>query len=267
MKPASLFVPHGAPTFALRPGAAGAALRAYAEQLPRPRAVVMVSAHWQTLQPTVGTARRLETIHDFWGFPEALYDIRYPASGCPEGAKAVMAALETAGYEVAEDNSRGLDHGAWVPLRLMYPDADVAVIPVSLPARGGPEAAYRLGLALAPLAEQGFLVLGSGSVTHNLMDYQRAWQLGGGTPPYVRGFADWLAQHMAAQDLPKVLHYRQQGPGGAQAHPSEEHLLPLFVAWGAAGPQAQSERFFAGIDDFVIAMDAFAFFDQPGAVQ
>lgn len=255
----ALFVPHGAPTFALNPGAAGAALVAKAATLASPRAIVIVSAHWDTAVPTVGFAEKLETIHDFWGFPEELYAIRYPATGCPEAAREVADAIAAAGLPVASDASRGLDHGAWVPLRLMFPHAEVPVIPVSVQSRGGPEQAYRLGQALAPLRDKGFLIIGSGSITHNLRDYQAAWQNGGQTPAYVRQFADWLAAQTAADNLPALLDYRRQAPGGAQAHPSEEHLLPFHVALGAGGEHARATRFHAGIDDYVIAMDAYAF--------
>ena len=117
----ALFVPHGAPTFALRPGAAGAAIATAARQLPLPRAIVIVSAHWDTAEPTVGYAARPETIHDFWGFPEELYALNYPATGCREAADEVVAAIRAAGLPVASDAGRGLDHGAWVPLRLMFP--------------------------------------------------------------------------------------------------------------------------------------------------
>ena len=125
----TLFVPHGAPTFALQPGAAGAALAEAASRLPRPRAIVIISPHWDTEVPTVGQAERLSTIHDFYGFPQELYQLSYPATGCPEGAYEVAAAISAAGLPVREVASDGLDHGAWVPLRLMYSDADVPVIP------------------------------------------------------------------------------------------------------------------------------------------
>lgn len=255
----SLFVPHGTPTFALRPGAAGAALAAQAERLPHPRAIVIVSAHWDTDVPTVGTAPRLDTIHDFWGFPEALYSIRYPATGCPEAADEVAKAIAAAGLAVARDDRRGLDHGAWMPLRLMFPQADVPVVPLSLQSHGGTEQAYRLGRALAPLAEHGFLIVGSGSITHNLRDFQLALRGGAtpATPAYVREFAEWIAGRLAADDLPALIDYRLQAPSAAQAHPTEEHLLPLFVALGAGA--AKADRFHAGIDNYVIAMDAYAF--------
>ena len=258
----TLYVPHGTPTFALRPGAAGAALSSRSRQLPTPRAILVVSPHWDTAIPTVGYAERPETIHDFWGFPEALYALRYPATGCPEAARLVSTALQAAGLPVAADASRGLDHGAWVPLRLMFPDAEVPVIPLSIQSHGGTEGAYRLGSALAPLAAKGFLVIASGNITHNLRDYQMASRNGGQTPAYVRQFSDWMAERLASHDLPALLDYRRQAPGGAQAHPSDEHLLPLYVALGAATDGAQVERFHAGIDDYVIAMDAYSFLPQ-----
>lgn len=264
----SLFVPHGAPTFALNPGAAGAALRTLAERLPRPRAIIIVSAHWDTAVPTVGTASRLETIHDFWGFPDALYAIRYPASGCREAADEVAGAIAAAGLPVARDTARGLDHGAWVPLRLMFPDADVPVIPLSIQHQADAAHHLKLGQALAPLAARGFLVIASGNLTHNLRDYQIVSRSGGRTPAYVREFADWMYARMAAHDTAALLDYRRQAPGGMQAHPTDEHLMPLYVALGAGGAQAELSRFHAGIDSHVLAMDAFAFSPHvPGALQ
>ena len=260
----SLFVPHGAPTFALDPGAAGAALSRRAAQLPRPRAIVAVSAHWETAVPTVGLASRLETIHDFSGFPAELYAIRYPATGCPEAAREVAQALRDAGLPVEFDAGRGLDHGAWVPLRLMFPDADVPVVPLSIQPRLGPAHALRVGRALAPLRERGLLVVGSGNLTHNLHDYFTALR-GGEMPPYVREFADWMRDRLEAGDVAAVVDYRRAAPSAARAHPSEEHLLPLHVALGAAGEPYSVERFHAGIDDYVLAMDAYTFDDAAGA--
>ncbi len=255
----ALFVPHGAPTFALRPGAAGAALARHAARLPRPRAIIAVSAHWETEVPTVGVAPRLGTIHDFSGFPRELYALRYPATGCPEAAQEVATALADAGLPVAVDSVRGLDHGAWVPLRLMFPDADVPVVPLSIQPHAGPAHSLRVGRALASLRERGCLVVASGNLTHNLRDYFIAAQDGGHTPDYVRAFADWVRDCLAARDLDALLGYRSAAPSGARAHPTEEHLLPLYVALGAAGPDCRAERIHAGIDDYVLAMDAYAF--------
>lgn len=255
----SLFVPHGAPTFSLHPGAAGAALSGFARRLTAPRAIVVISPHWDTTTPTVGHATRPETIHDFWGFPEALYALRYPATGCPEVAKVVHEALTAAGLPVADDAAHGLDHGAWVPLRLMFPEADIPVIPLSVQSRLGARHHFQLGQALAPLAAQGILIVGSGSITHNLRDYQMAAMNGGKTPVYVHDFAEWLNQRLAAGDIDSLLDYRRLAPEATRAHPTDEHLLPLFVALGAAGAGARAERFHAGIDDYVISMDAYFF--------
>lgn len=255
----TLFVPHGAPTFALRPGPAGAALARIAASLPRPRAVLMISPHWDTPEPEVGTGARLETIHDFHGFPAELYEISYPATGCPEAAREVAAALRAAGLPVHEAPAHGLDHGAWIPLRLMYPDAEVPVIPLSLQSQHGVAGAYRLGQALVPLTAQGFLVIGSGNVTHNLGDYGRARTNGGAGLDYVRDFPAWLTEHLQQHKLGALLDYRRQAPQAVRAHPSDEHLQPLYVALGAAGRDARVEHLHTGISDYVLAMDAYAF--------
>ena len=258
----TLFVPHGAPTFALRPGAAGAALAQEAASLSSPRAVIIVSAHWETGVPTVGFAARPQTIHDYWGFPEELNLIRYPASGCAEASAEVLAVLQDAGFTAASDATRGLDHGAWLPLRLMFPDAEIPVIPLSIQPALGPEHHLALGRALAPLAARGFLVIGSGNLTHNLRDFQVAYRSGGQTPAYVREFADWIWQRIEAGDLPALLDYRRIAPAGVRAHPREDHLLPLYVAMGAAAERARPARFHAGVDEYVLAMDAFRFGPQ-----
>jgi len=255
----SLFVPHGAPTFALRPGAAGAALSGVARGIGRPRAIVVVSAHWETDQPTVSLATRHETIHDFSGFPGELYQIRYPATGCPEAAREVAQALAAEDLPVEFDEHRGLDHGAWVPLRLMFPEADIPVVPLSIQPHRGPAHSLRVGRALAALRERGVLIVASGNLTHNLRDYFTAAHGGSGTPAYVREFADWIWQRLAARDVDALLDYRRLAPSGARAHPTEEHLLPLYVAIGAGGDAFTAQRVHAGIDDYVLAMDAFRF--------
>jgi 4,5-DOPA dioxygenase extradiol len=261
-----LFVPHGSPMMALNPGAAGAALSALGVQLGTPRAIVVISPHWDTALPTVGSATQPETLHDFGGFDPRLYDLLYPAPGSPEVAGQVVAALQAAGLPAAQDARRGLDHGAWMPLRQMFPLADVPVVPLSMQSHGGPEHAYRVGQALTGLAQQGILVLASGNITHNLRDFMAMQACSSPSPTgsvphapaYVQAFADWVHTQMTAHDVPALLAYRQQA-SGERAHPSEEHLLPLFTALGAAGPQAQAQAFFRGISDHVIAMDGYAF--------
>ena len=255
----ALFVPHGSPMFALEPGAAGAAISEAAARLGTPRAIIVVSPHWETAVPTIGTASRLATIHDFGGFDPRLYQMQYRASGCAEGAVRVAEMLRANGLEVATDEQRGLDHGAWIPLRHMFPDANVPIIPLSLQHQGGPRHAYRVGQALAVLAQEGFLIVGSGNVTHNLRDWQVVAASSASTPGYVYGFSDWLADRLAARDIEALLDYRHRRADGVRAHPRDEHLLPLYTALGAAGPDAQPEAFHRGVTDGVIAMDGYAF--------
>ena len=254
-----LFVPHGSPTFALNPGAAGAAMSAVTQKLPPPRAIVVVSPHWDTHIPTVSMATQLETIHDFYGFPEELYQLQYPATGCPEVAKEVVQALQAAGFDVAQDSEHGLDHGAWQPLRQMFPDADVPIVPLSMQMHGGPAHAYRIGQALSALTEKNIWVIASGNITHNLRDWHMVASTNGQTPAYVQGFADWVEEKLKAHDAQALINYRQHSAEGRQAHPSEDHLLPLFVALGAAGHTAQAQAFYRGVSDYVIAMDGYAF--------
>lgn len=261
----SMFVPHGSPTFVVESGIAAARLANAAGRLPRPpQAIVVVSAHWDTPQPMVGAAELPETIHDFWGFPDKLYELRYPARGGPALAEAIVAGLGAAGFPAAIDH-RGLDHGAWIPLKLMFPAADIPVVPLSIQSRLGPEHHYRLGQALAPLLGDDVLLLASGNLTHNLRDVQFARIGSGSTPRYVREFADWTWQRIEAGDTAALFDYRRQAPGAERAHPTDDHLLPLFVALGAAGAGARPERLHSGIDYHVLAMDAYAFHPGTGA--
>lgn len=253
------FVPHGSPMFALAPGAAGAAMRDFAAQFPAPRAIVVVSPHWETEIATVGNGAVLSTIHDFHGFDPRLYEIHYPATGCPEVAALVMEHLHHAGLPAASDAKRGLDHGAWVPLRQMFPDANVPVVPLSLQSHLGPDHAHRVGAALARLVDDGIFIVASGNITHNLNDWHVSQRSGHATPGYVQQFADWVCESMAARDIDGLMHYRSVRADGVRAHPTEEHLLPLFTALGAAGARAIPEPFYRGISDGVLAMDAYGF--------
>lgn len=253
----TLFVPHGAPTSALEPGEAGRVLSKIVAGL-RPKAVLIVSAHWDTEAPSLTVAPRLETIHDFYGFPQALYAIRYPATGAAPWAMEARSLLEEAGYQVKLDCKRGLDHGAWVPLRMMYPDASLPVFALSLQSHLGPQHHFQLGQALAPLAKAGVLVIGSGNLTHNLHHFGRS--RGATHPPeYVTAFQRWVQERMAARDIEALLDYRRRAPGALDAHPTDEHLLPLFVALGAAGQDFAAERVYDGIEFNILAMDTYVF--------
>ncbi|SBO43114.1 dioxygenase [Cyanobium sp. NIES-981] len=254
-----LFLAHGSPMFALQPGAAGAALAEFATTLQRPQAVLVISPHWETKVATVSTASQLTTIHDFGGFDPALYAIQYPASGSPEGAQEVVAGLSAAGLPVTTDAERGLDHGAWVPLRYLFPAADVPVVPLSIQHQGGPDHAFRVGQALAPLTERGWLIVASGNITHNLRDWQQASRGFGVDVSYAQRFSDWVDAQLSGGQVEALLHYRDCQPDAEQAQPRDEQLLPLFTALGAAGPEARARAIHRGIRDHVIAMDSYAF--------
>ena len=254
----SLYISHGSPMTALQPGLTGERLAALAAALPRPQAIVMASAHWLSRRPQVGSAEQPQTIHDFGGFPAALYRLRYPAPGAPALAERVARLLDQAGLAATVDPGRGLDHGAWVPLRLLYPQADIPIVPISIQPELGPAHHHALGQALAPLRDEGVLVIGSGSITHNLHD------LGAGysderQAPYVKPFIEWIEQRLDAGDIDALLDYRRRAPFAARAHPTDEHLLPLFVARGAAGANARARRIDAGIDLGLLAMDIYRF--------
>ena len=219
----------------------------------------MISPHWETQVATVSTAAQLETVHDFGGFDPALYAIQYPAQGSPEGAEEVVAALQAAGLSARTDSQRGLDHGAWVPLRYLFPYAEAPVVPLSIQHHGGPRHAYRVGQALAPLAQQGWLIVASGNITHNLSDWQMA---SGGMAidtSYAQRFSDWVHDRLIARDAEALLGYRQRHPDAVRTQPRDEHLLPLFTAMGAAGIGAQPHAIHRGISDHVIAMDSYTF--------
>jgi 4,5-DOPA dioxygenase extradiol len=253
-----LFLSHGSPLQALEPSAAGTAWRALAASLPRPRAIVMVSAHWESALPLVSSNSRSETIHDFAGFPAPLYALRYAPPPEAELAARVAALLRTVGVPAAIDDRRGLDHGAWVPLRWMYPDVDIPVVQLSVqPARTTAQH-FAVGAALRALPAEDALVIASGHVTHNLRD---AFARAASPAPrgYAQEFSAWLHDRLLAGDIAALLEYRTRAPHATRAHPTEEHLLPLFVALGAAGDAAQATRCVAGMEMNVLVMDAYRF--------
>jgi 4,5-DOPA dioxygenase extradiol len=254
----TLFLSHGSPMNGIEQTASSRAWAALGRELPKPRAVLMASAHWETSVPMLTGNPKPETIHDFGGFPEPLYQIRYPAPGAPELAAEAAALLKGAGITAGVNGCRGLDHGAWVPLRWMYPDHDVPVVEISLQPELGTARHVELGRALAPLADDGVLIVGSGHATHNLSDWmadpRRHEAL-----RYAQAFADWLGERLAAGDTAALIAYRDLAPEAARAHPTEEHFLPLLVAWGAAGDGARAERFSAGFEGGALANDWYRF--------
>lgn len=254
----SLYISHGSPMTALHPGQTGARLGELAACLPKPRAVVVASAHWLAEQPRIGSAAMPETLHDFGGFPEALYQMRYPAQGAPALAGHVSHLLEQADLKPTLHPQRGLDHGIWVPLQLLYPDASIPVVPISIQPEAGPAHQLAIGRALAPLRDDGVLLIGSGSMTHNLHDLAAGYS-DKRQAPYVRPFIDWIENRLLAADIDALLDYRRQAPFAERAHPTDEHLLPLFVALGAAGTHPRAQRIDAGIDIGLLAMDIYRF--------
>lgn len=255
----TLFVSHGSPMLAIQDSPASRFLRELGKTLPRPKAILVASAHWESMGgPAVSLAAQPQTIHDFGGFPPALYALDYPAPGAPQLAERAAALLEQAGYQVGRSASRGLDHGAWVPLRLMYPEADIPVTQVSVLRDTSPAEHERLGQALAGLRDDGVLVIGSGSLTHNLYEY-RGSQIDAPVPSWVSEFGDWMQAKLLDGERAALLDYRAQAPHAERNHPTEEHLLPLFVAMGAAGVGAQAQRIHTSHEYGVLAMDVYAF--------
>ena len=254
----TLFISHGSPTFAIDPGIAGPALTALGKTLPVPKAILVVSPHWMTREPRVATGAAPQTIHDFGGFPPALYQLQYPAPGAPDVAQRAIGLLRAAGYAAEADTQWGMDHGAWVPLLHLFPAADIPVFQVSLPARLDGERAYAYGQALAPLADEGVLIIGSGSLTHNLYEV-RFDAPEARAETYAAEFAAWVDQTLSSRDHVRLQQTMAVAPHAQRAHPTAEHLWPLMVAAGAAGSQVPVTRIHGGITYGVLSMDSYVF--------
>lgn len=262
---APIFLSHGSPMTALQPGEAGRFWQRLGTVLggaSRPRAILAISAHSLAREPLLMAAERHTTVHDFGGFPAPLYQLRYDAPGAPALAAQVAGLLQAAGLPVHVSNDGGLDHGIWVPLRFVFPDADIPVLPLAFPPDWSPGRLLALGQALAPLAQQGVLVYGTGSLTHNL-----GLLFGAGLRPALdapeipqsAAFRQWFDTRSAAADWPALLDYRQQAPHAALMHPTDEHLLPFYVAAGAAGAATVGVRLHGSLTYGCLAMDAYAF--------
>jgi 4,5-DOPA dioxygenase extradiol len=254
----ALFLSHGSPMLALTDSPARDFLCGLGKAIGKPNAIVVASAHWQTEVPTSNSVARNATIHDFYGFPPALYDLRYEPPGWPALASEAAALLREADLAGVLDTRRGLDHGAWVPLSLMYPAADIPVVQVGLQFDLGPTHHLRLGRALAALRAQDVLVIGSGSFTHNLSRLRRE-AVNGAQPTDVVAFSDWFDAVITEERVDDLLDYRTKAPFAVQQHPTDEHLLPLFVALGAAGQNARAERSHSSAMYSSLRMDAYAF--------
>jgi 4,5-DOPA dioxygenase extradiol len=251
----SVFVSHGAPTLAFEKNDTVEFLRGLGRELGRPRAILCVSAHWATSAPTLSAAERPETIHDFGGFPEELYRVRYDAPGAPQLAARAAELLAASGLESEVSRERGLDHGAWVPLSLMYPERDVPVTQLSVQPRAGAGRHFRVGQALAPLRREGVLILSTGGATHNLSQIGR----GEHAPEWAARFDEWLDERIRRGAYEELLEYRGLAPHAELAHPTDEHLLPLFVAAGAGGAGAPGRGLHRGWTHGSLSMSAYAF--------
>ncbi|RYF23861.1 MAG: dioxygenase [Comamonadaceae bacterium] len=256
----ALFVSHGAPLFAVDVGTTGPALTQWGERLraayPGLRGVVVMSPHWMARGVHVMSGPQPATWHDFGGFPPALYELQYPAAGSPALAQEVLALLQGAGIAAQGDAARPFDHGAWVPLMHLFPQADLPVVQVALPVGAGPAEVYAMGAALQGLRAEGVLVVGSGSMTHNLSEF-----FGGAreAAPYVVEFSRWIESAVQRGDLDALLDYRARAPHASRAHPTEDHFLPIFFALGAAGAAPQQMDYLSREVRYgVLAMDAFA---------
>jgi 4,5-DOPA dioxygenase extradiol len=247
----SLFISHGAPTLLIEDSPTRSFLQRLGEWLGRPRAILCVSAHWETDEPAVTAGSHPETIYDFYGFPRALYEHVYPAPGDPELARKIRDRIAAAGMPARLDPNRGLDHGAWVPLSLMYPRADIPVLQLSVQPSRGPDHHLTLGRALQPLRGEDVLILGSGSLTHNLQDVMRRLRSESeadrnAVVPWAAEFEQWVDGVLMTGDWDALARYRGLAPEAALAHPTVEHLLPLHAAAGAGGgPGAPIHRAFA----------------------
>ena len=254
-----LFVSHGAPTFATEPGQSGPALRAYGRALRQRHAIkgiIIMSPHWMSRGLSIMGHPHPETWHDFGGFPAALYQLQYPAPGFPELALTVQRQLATHGLDATIDPQRPLDHGAWVPLMHLFPEADIPAIQVSLPYGWSPEQVMQVGQALSSLASEGILIIGSGSMTHNLSEF-----FGGQRQPdpYVDAFSRWVEHALVTRNDTALLEYEWEAPHAKRAHPSDDHFLPLFFAYGASGKQSRAHYLTREVMHSILAMDSVAF--------
>lgn len=268
----ALFVSHGSPMLALEPGATGPFLQRLGRTIEatfgRPRAIVAVSAHSLAREPVLLAAAKHRAVHDFGGFPEALYRLQYDAFGAPELAVEVRSLLQAAGWPAHLVDEGGLDHGIWTMLRLMAPAADIPVLPVAWAPDRPPAQQLALGAALAPLREHGVLVMGSGSITHNLRLLFGAQRppLDAAEVPESAAFRAWMHERSSARDWAALTNYRAQAPHASHMHPTDEHLLPWFVAAGAGGEGAAPVRLHEAVTYGALGMDAYAFGDEAQAL-
>ncbi len=250
----TLFISHGAPTFAVEPGRAGTLLQEAGHNLPAVSAVLVISPHWMTSGFSVMTTAQPETIIDFGGFDPSLNTMVYPAQGHPALAAVTGQLLESLGHPVQFDPQRGYDHGVWVPLLHLLPKADVPVFQLSMPHTLTPQGAFDLGRLLQPLSEQGVLIVGSGSITHNLYEFRLN---GHGEAAYAKEFVHWVRDKTMQGDTQSLIATRTLAPHAQRAHPTDEHYLPFLIALGAARKDATLQVLDGGFTYGVIGMESY----------
>ncbi len=256
----TLFISHGAPNLVLHNTQAKLFLESYGKSLGRPKAILIASAHFETRAPAVSADAKPEMIYDFGGFEPELYKMVYPAPGSPELAERAVELLATAGLKAQPVAHRGFDHGTWVPLKLLYPDADIPVVQVAIQTQAGAAHHVDMGRALAPLRDEGVLIIGSGSLTHNLgAFFKGGYKADAAAPEWVKDFAVWVEDRVSHGALEDIIHYRERAPFARENHPSEDHFLPLPFAFGAAGEGAKGTRVHSSHEFGVLMMDAYAF--------
>jgi 4,5-DOPA dioxygenase extradiol len=259
----TLFISHGGPSIVISDTPARHYLESVSSLVPRPKAIVIVSAHFETHGVTVVTDPSPEMIYDFRGFASELYEMVYPAPGAPELAERVLELLENAGLSPSRLGKRGFDHGTWTPMKLAFPDADIPIVQVSIDPHRDAAWHYAVGKALSPLREEGVLLVGSGHITHNLRAYFSVMRQGAAVDPELAGkvtaFTDWFEEKLKANDSGALLDWKRQAPFPTDNHPTDEHLMPIFFAYGAAGEHPKAKRVHDSVDNGFFANDSYLF--------
>lgn len=261
----SLFISHGTPMLALAEDSYTEALRQYAARLPRPRAIVIASAHGLSPEGSVEVSggSRPALSYDFSGFPSELYQLEYPCPGSPDVAVEVAALLAEAGFEVSVSQETRLDHGVWIPLKCAFPEADIPVVQITLPYPTRPEFILKMGRALSHLREQGILLIGSGGVVHNLRKLKWSGKEGPAEPWAVE-FESWVMDQLQRKDVESLLQFEELGPQAKLAHPTPEHFFPVFFSVGAAMAGDEAREIYRGVQYGSLSMLVFSLESKVG---
>lgn len=262
----SLFVSHGAPDLVLQETKAHHFLKQWGRSAKPPKAILVISAHYETNEPTLSLGDTPEMIYDFGGFDPLLRTLQYPAPGDDALAHRAGDLLAQSGFSVGYE-VRGFDHGTWVPLMLLYPEAGIPIVQLSVQPDKGPAHHLQLGRALQSIRKEGVLIIGSGSFTHNLSAAMQMMGSGGRNaeaPVWVTEFADWMDDRLTQGAIDDLLNYRDLAPYATKNHPTDEHLLPLYVALGAAGDELSGKRLHRSHEFGALMMDAYAFGARHG---